>query len=86
MKKLSLPRTKAALDKYDEVDRLYSEKMRDINIDNALCLQYLAVIEHERLVVCATFWEETKDRNHLDSCKCIQMNDPWFRTQVAKYG
>jgi len=87
MNQLRLPKTKAALDRYDEVDKFYSAKMWDVNIRNSVCLAYMAIIENERLVVCTTFYEETKERTHnsLSACKCIQMNDPWLRNVVEAY-
>lgn len=84
--KLSLARTKVALEAYDDVHAQWQAELDKDAPDNAQEHRLYELVCAAELVVGEAFALDTADRNDPRDARRISPQSPWLRDLVRKYG
>lgn len=84
--RLSLTRTKAALEAYDELDAQWRAEVARDQPDNAREHRLYELLCAAELAVGEAFAQDTADRNDPRDARRISPQSPWLRDLVKKYG
>ena len=83
-KLLSVENTKAALLELEKAENAFNKGVDSLETNQGLdILSLLHTVEEAENDVRRSFYEDSKDRNSLDSCMLVDVG--WLREMVAKH-